>query len=138
MYSSSEVTQPNYNNHENHHLTQFNFDFDVNYHSIHVDNDEFRDTLFREQILKFFKIEEYNQTIIDIKIEHLKPIIESNNDLKNLSIKFSNIMFQDKFDIGIIMFFAYDYFHDTFLLLKEYLHKNTINKNIYNRIFKKL
>ena len=89
-------------------------------------------------MLQFFKIEEYNETIIDIKIEHLKPIIEANEQLKNLSIKFSNIMLQEKFDIGIIMFFAYHYFHDTFLLLKEYLLENKINKDIYDNLIKKL
>lgn len=118
--------------------SQFNFDMDVNYHSTHVDDDELRDTLFRQQMLQFFKIEDYNETIIDIKIEQLKPIIESNDELKQLSIKFSNIMLQEKFDIGIIMFFAYDYFHDTFLLLKEFLLENKINKNIYDNLIKKL
>ena len=118
--------------------SQFNFDMDVNYHSTHVDDDELRDTLFRQQMLQFFKIEDYNETIIDIKIEQLKPIIESNDELKQLSIKFSNIMLQEKFDIGIIMFFAYDYFHDTFLLLKEFLLENTINKDIYDNLIKKL
>jgi hypothetical protein len=117
---------------------QFNFDMNVNYQSINVDDDEIRDTLFRQQVLQFFKIEDYNEPIIDIKINHLKPIIERNEKLKELSIKFSNIMLQDKFDIGIIMFFAYDYFQDSFLLLKEYLSENKINKDIYDNLIKKL
>lgn len=135
MYQTTEINE---NTNISPVYSQFNFDMDVNYHSIHVEDDELRDTLFRQQMLQFFKIEDYNETIIDIKIEQLKPIIENNEQLKKLSIKFSNIMLQEKFDIGIIMFFAYDYFHYTFLLLKEYLLENKINKDIYDNLIKKL
>ena len=135
MYQTNNIQE---NTDLNPAYSQFNFDINVNYHSIYVEDDELRDTLFRQQILQFFKIDDYNETIIDIKIEYLKPIIESNKELKELSIKFSNIMLQEKFDIGIIMFFAYDYFHDTFLLLKEFLLENKINKDIYDNLIKKL
>lgn len=136
MYQTSEIAEKTNNTSEA--STQFNFDMDVNYYSLDVDDDDTRDTLFREQILSFFKMEEYNETIIDIKIDYLKPIIENNKDLKNLSIKFSNLMLQNKFDIGLIMFFAYDYFHETFLLLKDFLMENKINKDIYNKLIKKI
>ena len=136
MYQSSEIAEKTNDNSAA--STQFNFDIDVNYFSLDVDDDDIRDTLFRQQILSFFKMEEYNETIIDIKIDYLKPIIESNEDLKKLSIKFSNLMLQEKFDIGIVMFFAYDYFHQTFLLLKGFLLENKINKDIYNNLIKKL
>ena len=116
----------------------FDFNVDVNYSSIQVDDADIRDTLFRQQLLAFFQIEEYNETVIDVKIEHLKPVVENNEELKTLSIKFSNLMLQDNFDMGVIMFFAYDYFHETFLLLKEYLLENKINKDIYNSLIKKL
>lgn len=135
MYQTNDIEE---NTKLNPVYSQFNFDMNVNYQSINVDDDEIRDTLFRQQVLQFFKIEDYNETIIDIKINHLKPIIEKNEELKELSIKFSNIMLQDKFDIGIIMFFAYDYFQDSFLLLKEYLSENKINKDIYDNLIKKL
>lgn len=135
MYQTNDIKE---NTKQNPVYSQFNFDMDVNYHSTHVDDDELRDTLFRQQMLQFFKIEDYNETIIDIKIEQLKPIIESNDELKQLSIKFSNIMLQEKFDIGVIMFFAYEYFHETFLLLKEYLLEKKINKDIYDNLIKKL
>ena len=136
MYQTSEIAEKTNTTSEA--STQFNFDMDVNYYSLDVDDDDTRDTLFREQILSFFKMEEYNETIIDIKIDYLKPIIENNEDLKKLSIKFSNLMLQDKFDIGLIMFFAYDYFHETFLLLKDFLMENKINKDIYNKLIKKI
>jgi hypothetical protein len=136
MYQSSEIAEKTNDNSAA--STQFNFDIDVNYFSLDVDDDDIRDTLFRQQILSFFKMEEYNETIIDIKIDYLKPIIESNEDLKKLSIKFSNLMLQEKFDIGVVMFFAYDYFHQTFLLLKGFLLENKINKDIYNNLIKKL
>jgi hypothetical protein len=136
MYQTSEITEKTNDNSAA--SIQFNFDIDVNYFSLDVEDDDIRDTLFRQQILSFFKMEEYNETIIDIKIDYLKPIIERNEDLKKLSIKFSNLMLQDKFDIGVIMFFAYDYFHETFLLLKEYLLENKMNKDIYNSLIKKL
>jgi hypothetical protein len=116
----------------------FDFNVDVNYSSIQVEDDDMRDTLFRQQLLAFFQIEEYNETVIDVKIEHLKPAVENSEELKTLSIKFSNLILQDNFDMGIIMFFAYDYFHETFLLLKEYLLENKINKDIYNNLIKKL
>jgi hypothetical protein len=135
MYQTTDIEK---NTKLNPVYSQFNFDMNVNYQTINVDDDEIRDTLFRQQVLQFFKIEDYNETIIDIKINHLKPIIEENEKLKELSIKFSNIMLQDKFDIGIIMFFAYDYFQDSFLLLKEYLSENKINKGIYDNLIKKL
>ena len=136
MYQSSEIAEKTNDNSAA--STQFNFDIDVNYFSLDVDDDDIRDTLFRQQILSFFKMEEYNETIIDIKIDYLKPIIESNEDLKKLSIKFSNLMLQEKFDIGVVMFFAYDYFHQTFLLLKGFLLENKINKDIYDNLIKKL
>ena len=118
MYQTTEIKE---NTNISPVYSQFNFDMDVNYHSTHVEDDELRDTLFRQQMLQFFKIEDYNETIIDIKIEQLKPIIENNEQLKKLSIKFSNIMLQEKFDIGIIMFS-----HTiTFIILFYYL------KNIY-------
>tara|TARA_E500000331_G_scaffold149039_1_gene145046 strand:- start:7142 stop:7552 length:411 start_codon:yes stop_codon:yes gene_type:complete len=136
MYQSSEIAEKTNDNSAS--STQFNFDIDVNYFSLDVDDDDIRDTLFRQQILSFFKMEEYNETVIDIKIDYLKPIIESNESLKKLSIKFSNLMLQEKFDIGVVMFFAYDYFHQTFLLLKDFLLENKINKDIYNNLIKKL
>ena len=120
--------------------TNFNLDIDVNYFIIPLNgiDEDARDTLFRKQILAFFKLDEYKETVIDIKMDILKPIIENNTELKTLSNKFANIMLQEKGDIGIIMFFAFDYFYQTYPLLKQYLLENTINKNIYDNLIKNL
>ena len=132
---------PTINNSLDNNITSnFDFTIDVNYFNTPIDgiNLDDRDNLFRKQILSFFKLDEYKETVIDIKIDILKPIIENNPELKALSIKFANIMLQEKGDIGIIMFFAFDYFHQTYPLLKEYLLKKTINKNIYDNLIKNL
>ena len=116
----------------------FNFNMDVNYQNITLLDENDRDDIYRKQILDFFKISEYKQTVIDIKMDLLKPIIEKNEKLKSLSIKFANMMLQDKYDIGIVMFFSFDYFHDTFILLKELILEKKINDNVYNNLIKKL
>jgi len=126
---------------DNNIANNFDFTIDVNYFNIPIVDEmnlDDRDTLFRKQILSFFKLNEYNETVIDIKIDILKPVIESNPQLKDLSIKFANIMLQEKGDIGIIMFFAFDHFYQTYYLLKEYLLEKTINKNIYDNLIKNL
>lgn len=115
----------------------FNFNMNVDYFNVSLSPDD-KDELFRKQMLNFFKLEEYNETTIDIKLDILKPLIQDNELLKELTVKFSNLMLQDKFDIGIVMFFSFDYFHNTFLLLKEYVLENTINETIYNNLIKNL
>lgn len=132
---------PTINNSLDNNITSnFDFTIDVNYFNTPIDgiNLDDRDNLFRKQILSFFKLDEYKETVIDIKIDILKPIIENNPQLKALSNKFANIMLQEKGDIGIIMFFAFDYFYQTYPLLKEYLLEKTINKNIYDNLIKNL
>lgn len=132
---------PTINNSLDNNITSnFDFTIDVNYFNTPIDgiNLDDRDNLFRKQILSFFKLDEYKETVIDIKIDILKPIIENNQQLKALSNKFANIMLQEKGDIGIIMFFAFDYFYQTYPLLKEYLLEKTINKNIYDNLIKNL
>ena len=125
---------------DNNITTNFDFSIEVNYFNISIDgmNLDDRDILFRKQILTFFKLDEYKETVIDIKIDILKPIIENNPELKALATKFANVMLQEKGDIGIIMFFAFDYFYQTYPLLKEYLLEKTINKKIYDNLIKNL
>ena len=114
----------------------FNFNIDVDYKTRELENESDRDLYFREQILLFFKMEEYNSTVIDCKIDIIKKIVENNEQLKELSIKFSNIMLQEKFDIGIVMFFAFDYFYLTYPLLKKFIIDEEIDQNIYDNLIK--
>ena len=114
----------------------FNFNIDVDYKTKELENESDRDLYFREQILLFFKMEEYNSTVIDCKIDIIKKIVENNEQLKELSIKFSNIMLQEKFDIGIVMFFAFDYFYLTYPLLKKFIIDEEIDQNIYDNLIK--
>ena len=133
MYQSQTISTDT----NNIYTQNFNFNMNVDYFNTSLSPDD-KDELFRKQMLTFFKLEEYNETTIDIKLDILKPLIQDNEQLKELTVKFSNLMLQDKFDIGIVMFFSFDYFYSTFLLLKEYVLENTINETIYNNLIKKL
>ena len=124
------------NENSDNYSSTFNVNIEVDYKSREVDDEADRDTYFREQILLFFQIEEYNTTIIDFKIDIIKKIVEESDKLKELSTKFANIMLQEKFDIGIVMFFAYDYFYLTFPLLKKFIIDKEIDENIYNNLIK--
>ena len=78
----------------------YNFDLDVNYDT---------DDEYREQLLKVFGFDCYNDKIIEIQKTIFNDIKE-NKSLTDLLSKASNSVLSEDLEIGLVLLFSYSYF----------------------------
>lgn len=104
------------NNVENNNLyyyldNNFNFDIDINY----KDSDD--DEVFRNCILKFHKLDKFEDKTITNNIICLYNFLRKYEDLKITFSKLSNKLLVDDCEVGLFLLFSYDYFNILFKIL---------------------
>ena len=124
----------------------YNVDYETNYNlffddsafegdETEEDKETIRTLLYQKDLLGIFNISEFDEDIINKKLRDIFVILKNNNDLlfcmKELSKKciFSNE------DIGLMMFFSFDYMYLSHPCISEYIKTGSISESNLN-IFK--
>lgn len=117
-------------------------DFDVTYKQyIDSSNEDLSDTMYRRDLLSFFKCSTYNDTVISIRTDKLFHKLKENEKFAELfKLTLNNQMvalMSNKEEINsacLTLFFSYDYF-DVFLkCLQDYKRSNDITNENYNNL----
>ena len=88
-----------------------------------------RDTLYRQELLNIFGIEEYNDKKIDLAIHELYKKIQSCNKLKECMTRLAGYFMSEDEELGLMILFSYDYMYLTHICISEYLETNQISEN---------
>ena len=88
-----------------------------------------RDTLYRQELLNIFGIEEYNEKKIDLSIHKLYKKIQGCNELKDCMTKLASYFMSEEDELGLMILFSYDYMYLTHICISEYLETNQISEN---------
>ena len=99
-----------------------NKDFIVDY-KLNDENDE-----YREQLLKFFNINEYDSNVIIDKIDHIYDNIKNFDELHKYLKRITRCSyFKDDDDkANMLLLFSYDYFQEFSYCLKDIIKYNKI------------
>ena len=119
-------------------MNNLDLDFDVTYISLFRENsnDDNSDTQYRRELLRFFKLETYDDTRIGIRTDKLYHEIKENEQFKEL---FTLILSEpllafissgnDISSACLSMLCSFNYFHLLFKSLKELKSNGQINEN---------
>jgi len=100
------------------------------------------DTLYRNDILNIFGIEEFDEQVINKCIHTIYEKIKNYDDLKPILEKLASFFLSDDCELGLLLMFSYDYLEHTHPCMCELLEtgkisddkliklKNIIDKNI--------
>lgn len=100
------------------------------------------DTLYRNDILNIFGIEEFDEQVINKCIHTIYEKIKNYDDLKPILEKFASFFLSDDCELGLLLMFSYDYLQHAHPCMCELLEtgkisddkliklKNVIDKNI--------
>ena len=119
-----------------------NCDFEPTYKNyIDASNEDLTDTIYRRELLSFFKCSQYNDTVISIRTDKLFHKLKNVNKFSELlSLTLNNQMvalMSNSNEINsacLTLFFSYDYF-DVFLkCLQDYKTIHDITNENYNKM----
>jgi hypothetical protein len=100
------------------------------------------DSLYRNDILNIFGIEEFDEQVINKCIHTIYEKIKNYDDLKPILEKLASFFLSDDCELGLLLMFSYDYLEHTHPCMCELLEtgkisddkliklKNIIDKNI--------
>ena len=92
-----------------------------------------RDFFYKADLLSIFEMEEFDENIINIKINKLYEKIKYVKELSECIMKLSNKYFSTDNILGFMMLYSYDYMHLTHLCVSDYLENGEINEtNLFN------
>lgn len=117
-------------------------DFDATYkQQLDLSNEDLSDTIYRKELLAFFKCIEYNDTVISIRTDKLFHKLKDQpkfHELLTLTLNNQMVALMcNNNEINsacLTLFFSYDYF-DVFLkCLQDYKKTNDITSENYNKL----
>lgn len=92
-----------------------------------------RDTIYRQELLNIFEIEEYNDKKLDSAIHKLYENIKHIKELTECMIKLAQHCMSLDEEFGLLMLFSYDCMYLTHICISEFLETNSISEaNVLN------
>ena len=130
-------------------IIDYNVEYETNYNlffddsafegdETEEDKETIRTLLYQKDLLGIFNLNEFDEDIVNKKVRDIFVILKNNDDLlfcmKELSKKciFSNE------DIGLMMFFSFDYMYLTHTCVCELLNIGEISSNSINQLYLKV
>jgi hypothetical protein len=98
------------------------------------DKEFFRESLYRQELLNIFGIEEYDEKNIDKFIHELYEKLKYCEELKECMVKLASYVMSTDEEIGLIMLFAYDYMYLSHICISEFLETGKITKDNISKL----
>jgi hypothetical protein len=129
----------------------YNVDYETNY-NLFFDNSAFegdeteedkesiRTLLYQKDLLGVFNVTEFDEDIVNKKVRDLYIILKNNNDLLFCMRELSKKCIYSNEDIGLMMFFSFDYMYLSHPCISEYIKTGSIldaNLNILKELILK-
>ena len=93
------------------------------------EKDFIRDTIYRQELLDIFGMDDYNEKEMDRAIQELYEKIRDNKELKECMLKSASHFMSIDEDFGLMIMFAYDYMYLTHICVSELLKTGKITEN---------
>jgi hypothetical protein len=129
----------------------YNVDYETNY-NLFFDNSAFegdeteedkesiRTLLYQKDLLGVFNVTEFDEDIVNKKVRDLYIILKNNDDLLFCMRELSKKCIYSNEDIGLMMFFSFDYMYLSHPCISEYIKTGSIldaNLNILKELILK-
>ena len=102
-------------------MSNTNLDLNLNIECDYTNNDEYRDTY-----LKIFKLDNFDEEVINNQLAIIKNIIVKEDIFRELLIKSAGLYLTEDLDIGLMILFSYDYLKDFTQCLNDFIiHSKT-------------
>jgi len=96
-----------------------------------------RDTIYRQELLDIFGLEEFDEREIDNAIYLLYEKLKSSEEMRKCMLKFAEMVLIIEEKIGLMVLFSYDYMYLTHICVSEYIETGKITElNISNLLAK--
>jgi len=133
MYNCSVILTYNYydNQFKDHNIQQ-NIDLSI----IDPDdmNDDISDTLYRFELLSVFGLEEFDEGVINKKVDELCVKLSEHSDFSALMLRAAGKMLSEDLCTGLMVLFSYHSFFLVHRCICEYLVNGTISPENLNKL----
>ena len=92
------------------------------------------DSLYRNDILNIFNLEEFDETEINNCINKIYEKVKNYDDLKPVLKKLAAFFFSEDCELGILLMFSYDYLEHTHPCMCEFLETGKISVDKLNKL----
>jgi len=92
------------------------------------------DSLYRNDILNIFNLEEFDETEINNCINKIYGKIKNYDDLKPVLKNLAAFFFSEDCELGILLMFSYDYLEHTHPCMCEFLETGKISVDKLNKL----
>lgn len=124
----------------------YNYNFESKYY-LECNNVEETDDLYREEFLKAFDCEDWDNDIINMKIDKLFVFLKENSEIQECLKKvkeskqysvFLHTVGEQKDDMAFRILFSHDYFYLFHQLLREYFKSGNFDKDLLINLTNKI
>lgn len=107
--------------------------YNYNNNNLNYNNDD----LYRNCLLKSLNLSEFNEKIINSKINKIFNILINEDKFKMLFKISANSLLFDDLEIGMMQLFSYHYFKDWHIILSQFLKNKEINEKLINLLIER-
>ena len=117
-------------------MVSYDYDYNLTYYNYH--DDEMKDDIYRAELLKVFKMDDFNDTLLSDKVTEVYNTISHIDSIKNLANNLAQEYGISDDSFGMIIVFGFQTFHNIHKVLKEYYKDGTVNETEIENIKKHL
>jgi hypothetical protein len=117
-------------------MEKYDYDYKLTYYDYH--DDEMKDDIYRAELLKVFKMDDFNDTQLSDKVTEIYNTISHIDSIKNLAKSLAEGYGISDDSFGMIIVFGFQTFHNIHKVLKEYYQDGTVNETEIENIKKHL
>jgi len=97
-----------------------------------------QNTMYREDILEIFDVEEFDDEKINIAIHEVYEKVKMNDDLRNIMQLLSAKVLSSDEEIGFTIMFSFDYLYLSHSCISEYLETGNVSKEKITQFIKNI
>ena len=112
-------------------MSNTNLDLNLSIECDYTNDDEYRDTY-----LKIFKLDNFDEEVINNQLANIKNIIVKEDIFRELLTKSAGLYLTEDLDIGLMILFSYDYLKDFTQCLNDFIIHSKTEK--INELIKKI
>ena len=100
------------------------------------DNEKYfvNDSLYKNDILNIFNLEEFNELVINNCINKIYEKVKNYDNLKPILKKLAGFFFSEDCELGMLLMFSYDYLEYAHPCICEFLETGEISDDKINKL----
>ena len=112
----------------------FSYDFSHTCEYMKIKDEQLSDDKYREEILRVFNLEVFDEAMMGEKIDQLAGVIKGDAKFANMCSKSANRYLSEDFGIGLTLLFSFDSFHLIHACLQDFNDHGEVDDKHYNLV----